>query len=78
MRMRRVNKMMKRIGVEQLPLSHCGSLQDFNSEVSKLSDAQLLDAWSRTLGFAATRVTDEELLRQIDEALHEDNKERTL
>jgi hypothetical protein len=69
----RSKKLMRRAGVEHLPLAHCANLGEFNDELSKLSDAQLLDAWARTLGIAATRMSDEELLAELDHAQEEEH-----
>lgn len=71
----RSKKLMEKAGVEALPLAHCQTMGEFNQELAKLSDAQLLDAWSRTLGFAATRLSDDELLRQLDDAQREEAAE---
>lgn len=72
---RRVHNLMKRAGVEDVPLSRCRTIEEFNAALEKLSDAQLLDAWSRTLGIAASRLSDDELLRELDDARREEDRD---
>lgn len=69
----RSKKLMIKAGVGDLPLSHCRTLAEFNQELAKLSDSQLLDAWSRTLEFATTRLSDAEILSQLDKARQHNN-----
>lgn len=67
----RSKKLMKKAGVEELPLGQCRTIEEFNLELAKLSDAQLLDAWSRTLGVAASKMSDAEVLTALDQTRQE-------
>ncbi|MDP9178410.1 MAG: hypothetical protein M3O61_12080 [Gemmatimonadota bacterium] len=61
----RSKQLMKRAGLNELPLAQCRTVGEFNAELEKMSDAQLLDAWSRTISFAAAGLSDDELLTQL-------------
>jgi hypothetical protein len=69
----RVKALMQRVGVEDLPLAHCQTVGQFSDALTKLSDAELLSAWARTLGVAASRLSDDELLRELDKTRQEDS-----
>lgn len=69
----RSKSLAKRSGLEDDPLSRCQTLEEFNAELAKLSDAQLLAAWERTQGERATRLSDEQLLEELDEARKEED-----
>lgn len=68
----RSKSLMKRAGLEDDALAYCRTIEEFNAELAKLSDAQLLSVWARTQGERATRLTDEELLAELDQARKEE------
>ena len=72
---RRVQNLMRRAGVNDVPLAQCRDLKELNEALAKMSDAALLAAWRRTLRIAATRLSDDELLRQLAEARKEEEQE---
>jgi hypothetical protein len=74
----RSKSLAKRSGVGDDPFSHCETLQEFNAALATLSDAQLLDAWERTQGERATRLSDEELLAELDQARREETTQEEL
>lgn len=65
----RAKALMRRAGVDDDPLAQCQTLEEFNRELAKLSDAELLSAWARTLGAWAFRLPDEQLLEELDACL---------
>lgn len=67
----KAKSLMRRAGLADDPLAHCRTIQEFKLELAKLSDAQLLDVWGRTQGERATRLSDEELLAELDQARKE-------
>lgn len=71
----RSKALAKRAGLEDDPLSRCRTIAEFNNELAKLSDAQLLRAWERTQGERATRLSDEELLLELETARRQVDQE---
>jgi hypothetical protein len=72
---RRVQNLMRRAGVEIAPLDHCRTIAELNAELSKLSDSQFLLAWSKAHGARATRLSDEELLLELETARRQADQE---
>jgi hypothetical protein len=66
---------MRRAGVEEDPLSHCRTIQEFNSALSQLSDAQLRHVWEGTHRERASGLSDEALLTELDEARREEQEQ---
>jgi hypothetical protein len=67
----RSKQLMKRAGVEDLPLGQCQTIEEFNVELAKLSDSQLMDAYTRTLRAWAVTLSDDELLAELAKAREE-------
>lgn len=65
---KRIRNLIKRAGVEIVPFMNVTNREDLDAALEQLGDAQLLDAWRRTIRARAGQLTDEQLLRELEEA----------